>query len=120
MNANPLHGARTRTRTSLNQIQRVFAVNRPVEHLLCKTSFVPVIALSLLFAPMLSAESLRMEASVEAMGSAYSIVAYGEDRYELQAAVDLELLGRDLQVRRDVRTRLEAGCRQDAGRERCR
>ena len=29
-----------------------------------------------------------MEASVEAMGSAYSIVAYDEDRYVLQAAVD--------------------------------
>jgi len=37
---------------------------------------------------MLNAEMLRMEASVEAMGSAYSIVAYDEDRYALQAAVD--------------------------------
>jgi thiamine biosynthesis lipoprotein len=47
-----------------------------------------VIALLLLFAPMLNAEMLRMEASVEAMGSAYSIVAYDADRYVLQAAVD--------------------------------
>ncbi len=37
---------------------------------------------------MLNAEMLRMEASVEAMGSAYSIVAYDADRYALQAAVD--------------------------------
>ena len=47
-----------------------------------------VIALLLLFAPMLNAEMLRMEASVEAMGSAYSIVAYNDDRYALQGAVD--------------------------------
>ncbi len=47
-----------------------------------------VIALLLSFAPMLNAELLRMEASVEAMGSAYSIVAYDEDRYLMQAAVD--------------------------------
>jgi thiamine biosynthesis lipoprotein len=47
-----------------------------------------VIAFMLLFAPMLSAEMLRIEASVEAMGSAYSIVAYDEDRYALQNAVD--------------------------------
>ena len=53
-----------------------------------KTPFAAVIALLLLFAPMLNAEMLRMEASVEAMGSAYSIVAYDEDRYVLQAAVD--------------------------------
>ena len=53
-----------------------------------KAAFLPVIALLLLLAPMLNAEMLRMEASVEAMGSAYSIVAYDEDRYALQAAVD--------------------------------
>jgi len=47
-----------------------------------------VIVLLLTFAPMLNAEMLRIEASVEAMGSAYSIVAYDEDRYALQAAVD--------------------------------
>src|SRR5580692_8427636 len=54
----------------------------------CKPPLQAVIALLLLFAPMLNAEMLRMEASVEAMGSAYSIVAYDEDRYALQAAVD--------------------------------
>lgn len=53
-----------------------------------KPAFAPVIALLILFAPMLNAEMLRMEASVEAMGSAYSIVAYDEDRYALQNAVD--------------------------------
>jgi FAD:protein FMN transferase len=54
----------------------------------CRTPLQAVIALLLLFAPMLNAEMLRMEASVEAMGSAYSIVAYDEDRYALQAGVD--------------------------------
>src|SRR5579863_7478361 len=64
--------------------------SRPIRHpeTFCKGLFPRVIALLLLFAPMLSAEMLRMEASVEAMGSAYSIVAYDEDRYALQAAVD--------------------------------
>src|SRR5689334_2860440 len=54
----------------------------------CKDRLRAVIALLLLFAPMLNAEMLRMEASVEAMGSAYSIVAYDEDRYAMQAGVD--------------------------------
>ena len=36
-----------------------------------------------------AAEKLRIESSLDAMGSVYTIVAYGEDRNVLQAAVDL-------------------------------
>ncbi len=35
-----------------------------------------------------NAEPLRLEASLDAMGSAYTIVAYGEDRARLEEAVD--------------------------------
>src|SRR4051812_24978792 len=67
---------------------RSFAAQNSAAVRLCRADFSPVIALLLLFAPMLNAEMLRMEASVEAMGSAYSIVAYNDDRYALQGAVD--------------------------------
>ncbi|MBM3796099.1 MAG: FAD:protein FMN transferase [Acidobacteria bacterium] len=36
-----------------------------------------------------AAEKLRIESSLDAMGSVYTIVAYGEDRNQLQTAVDL-------------------------------
>lgn len=39
--------------------------------------------------PVAAAEKLRIESSLDAMGSVYTIVAYGEDRNVLQAAVDL-------------------------------
>ena len=70
----------------------VFALQKQrderIRSFLSKVRSQAVIALLLLFTPLLNAELLRMEASVEAMGSAYSIVVYGEDRYALQAAVD--------------------------------
>src|ERR1044071_4575219 len=35
-----------------------------------------------------AAEPLRIESSCDAMGTNFIVVAYGEDRYKLQAAVD--------------------------------
>jgi FAD:protein FMN transferase len=49
--------------------------------------FVVVLFLSAVFSRLAaSSEELRLEASVEAMGSAYSLVLYGEDRARLEAA----------------------------------
>jgi thiamine biosynthesis lipoprotein len=51
--------------------------------------FVVVLFLSAVFGPLsASSEELRLEASVEAMGSAYSVVLYGEDRSRLEAAAE--------------------------------
>jgi thiamine biosynthesis lipoprotein len=48
---------------------------------------VVVLFLLAVFGPLAnSSEELRLEASVEAMGSAYSLVLYGEDRGRLEAA----------------------------------
>ena len=47
---------------------------------------VVVLFLLAVFAPRSRPEELRLEASVEAMGSAYSLVLYGEDRARLEAA----------------------------------
>jgi len=48
---------------------------------------VVVLFLLAVFGPIaISSEELRLEASVEAMGSAYSLVLYGEDRARLEAA----------------------------------
>jgi thiamine biosynthesis lipoprotein len=49
--------------------------------------FVVVLFLLAVFgSPAASSENLRLEASVEAMGSTYSLVLYGEDRSRLEAA----------------------------------
>jgi thiamine biosynthesis lipoprotein len=49
--------------------------------------FVVVLFLLAVFgSPAASSEDLRLEASVEAMGSTYSLVLYGEDRGRLEAA----------------------------------
>jgi thiamine biosynthesis lipoprotein len=49
--------------------------------------FVVVLFLLAFFGTLaVSSEELRLEASVEAMGSAYSLVLYGEDRSRLEAA----------------------------------
>src|SRR6266446_711911 len=48
---------------------------------------VVVLFLLAVFAPLgVSSEDLRLEASVEAMGSTYSLVLYGEDRSRLEGA----------------------------------
>src|SRR5260370_29052363 len=48
---------------------------------------VVVLFLSAVFGSLASSsEALRLESSVEAMGSAYSLVLYGEDRGRLEAA----------------------------------
>src|SRR5216117_284681 len=48
---------------------------------------VVVLFLLAVFGPLASSsEELRLEASVEAMGSAYSLILYGEDRARLEAA----------------------------------
>lgn len=48
-----------------------------------------VLLLAALGCSVNAAEKLRIESSLDAMGSVYTIVAYGEDRNALQAAVDL-------------------------------
>src|SRR5712664_2127678 len=50
---------------------------------------VVVLFLSAVFGSLASSsEALRLESSVEAMGSAYSLVLYGEDRGRLEAAAE--------------------------------
>lgn len=49
--------------------------------------FVVVLFLAAVFGPIAArSEELRLESSVESMGSAYSLVLYGEDRARLEAA----------------------------------
>lgn len=48
--------------------------------------YVVVLFLSALCAPRARPEQLRLESSVDAMGSAYSLVLYGEDRARLEGA----------------------------------
>ncbi len=49
--------------------------------------FVVVLFLAAVFLPIAArSEELRLESSVESMGSAYSLVLYGEDRAKLEAA----------------------------------
>ncbi len=47
------------------------------------------VVLLLLFAPAgLAAEKLRLESSIDAMGTTYTVAVYGEDRDQMQAAVE--------------------------------
>jgi len=41
--------------------------------------------------PAAKADALRLESSVVAMGSAYSVVVYGDDRTRMEEAVDAAL-----------------------------
>src|SRR5258706_9413195 len=51
-----------------------------------KQIVVVLFLLAVFRSPVASSEALRLESSVEAMGSSYSLVLYGEDRGRLEAA----------------------------------
>jgi len=61
---------------------------RRVEKLLARIKKRTPLGALLLLAPVLAAETVRFEKSAQAMGSAYTIAAYGEDRALLSAAAE--------------------------------